>query len=93
MTRARVGVLAVSGVVGAAVPALAAACAITDGTHSYGNLQTALNAAHSGDTLHVSAPGDSDQPAGGGSSWLMRVCVSHCSYRLGRQPRSQTSSR
>ncbi|HEV3290031.1 MAG TPA: hypothetical protein VG123_13640, partial [Streptosporangiaceae bacterium] len=34
------GALAVSGVIGMATPALAAACAITDGTHSYGNLQT-----------------------------------------------------
>jgi hypothetical protein len=38
-------------------------------------------------------PGAVEVPAGGGSSWPMRMSVSHCSYRSGDQPRSLTSRR
>jgi hypothetical protein len=68
------GALAVSGVIGMATPALAVACAITDGTHSYGNLQTALNAAHSGDTLQVSGT-CADAPGTNGAAFTVPVSL------------------
>lgn len=59
--------LGVCGAVAAATPALAASCSVTDGTHKYTDLQTAVSAAHKGDTLNVSGT-CSDAPGGNGSA-------------------------
>jgi IPT/TIG domain len=59
--------LGVCGAVAVAAPALAASCTVKDGTHSYTNLQTAVNGAHMGDTLTVSGT-CSDAPGGNGSA-------------------------
>lgn len=53
--------------VATASPALATTCAITNGTHHYTDLETAVNAAHKGDTLKVSGT-CSDAPGGNGSA-------------------------
>jgi fibronectin-binding autotransporter adhesin len=57
--------LGVCGAVAVATPALATSCSVKDGTHSYTDLQTAVNAAHKGDTLKVSGT-CSDAPGGDG---------------------------
>ena len=59
--------LGVCGAFLAATPAVAASCVVTDGTHSYTDLQTAVNAAQAGDTLNVSGT-CSDAPGSNGSA-------------------------
>jgi hypothetical protein len=66
--------LGMCGAVAVAAPAMAtagaavaASCKVTDGTHSYTNLQKAVNAAHKGDTLKVSGT-CSDAPGANGSA-------------------------